>query len=140
LFAHQGVLDVLLEGTNDSFWNHKCLLSTVCITYKKNSRPTDTGEFLFNIGMYESPNAAAKITASRPSLEIGSMLTKAVARLSKAALDPDVVVVAGTPEQVIWISTATSTFQDGGRVRVEMAAVHASCVDLNCGPLRHRQH
>ena len=88
-----------------------------------------SGEFHHNMGMYESDNAASKTIASRPALETGSIIATAIAPLSKALIPPDVVIVVGIPEQVFWIAPAASTFQDGGRVTVEMAAVQASCAD-----------
>jgi uncharacterized protein (DUF169 family) len=93
-----------------------------------------SGEFHHNMGMYESAEAACKTCASRPSLETGSIIATAVAPLSKATIAPDVVVVVGLPEQVFWIMPAASTFQEGGRVTVEMAAVQASCADSTIVP------
>jgi uncharacterized protein (DUF169 family) len=93
-----------------------------------------SGEFHYNMGMYESTNSAAKTIASRPALEIGSIIATAVAPLSKATVAPDVIVVVGLPEQVFWIAPAASTFQEGGRVTVEMAAIQASCADSTVVP------
>lgn len=93
-----------------------------------------SGEFHYNMGMYESAEAACKTCASRPSLETGSIIATAVSPLSKATIAPDVVVVVGMPEQIFWIAPAASTFQEGGRVTVEMAAVQASCADSTIVP------
>jgi uncharacterized protein (DUF169 family) len=93
-----------------------------------------SGEFHYNMGMYESSNSASKTIASRPALEMGSVIATAVSPLSKTKIAPDVVIVVGTPEQVFWIAPAASTFQDGGRVTVEMAAVQASCADSTVVP------
>lgn len=93
-----------------------------------------SGEFHHAMGMYESTNSAARTISSRPSLELGSVIATAVAPLSKATVAPDVVVVVGLPEQVFWIAPAASTFQEGGRVTVEMAAVQASCADSTVVP------
>jgi uncharacterized protein (DUF169 family) len=93
-----------------------------------------SGEFHHNMGMFESASAACKTCASRPALETGSVIATAVSPLSKATIAPDVVVVVGTPEQIFWIVPAASTFQEGGRVTVEMAAVQASCADSTVLP------
>ncbi|HXZ23788.1 MAG TPA: DUF169 domain-containing protein [Methanomassiliicoccales archaeon] len=92
------------------------------------------GEFHHTMGMYETANAAAKTIADRPALETGSMIATAVAPLSKATIEPDVVVVTGMPEQVFWLLPAATTFSVGGRVTVEMAAVQASCADSTVVP------
>lgn len=94
------------------------------------------GEFHHNMGMYESAEAAAKTMAIRPQLEPMSNDATAVAPLSKATLEPDVVVVVGTPEQVFWLIPAASTFSMGGRITVEMAAVQACCSDSTIVPMK----
>jgi uncharacterized protein (DUF169 family) len=94
-----------------------------------------SGEFHYNMGMYETPDAAAKTLATRPALEEGSIIATAVAPLSKATMTPDVVVVVAIPEQVFWIAPAAATFQTGGRVAVEIAAVQASCADATVRPI-----
>jgi uncharacterized protein (DUF169 family) len=94
-----------------------------------------SGEFHYNMGMYESTDSAAKTLATRPALETGSVIATAVTPLSKATMAPDVVVVVATPEQVFWIAPAASTFQEGGRVAIEMASVQASCADSTIRPM-----
>ncbi|MDW5561580.1 MAG: DUF169 domain-containing protein [Methanomassiliicoccus sp.] len=93
-----------------------------------------SGEFHYNMGMYESQEAARSTIAQRPSLEAGSIEATAVAPLSKAKLKPDVVIVSGMPEQVFWLIPAASTFSMGGRVTVNMAAVQAACADSTVVP------
>ena len=94
-----------------------------------------SGEFHYNMGMYETPVSAAKTLATRPGLELGSIIATAVTPLSKATMAPDVVVVVAIPEQVFWIAPAAATFQEGGRMAVEIAAVQASCADSTVRPL-----
>ncbi len=93
-----------------------------------------SGEFHYNMGMYERQEAAKETMEVRPSLEAGSVEATAVAPLSKAMLKPDVVVITGTPEQVFWLLPAASTFSMGGRVTVEMASVQAACADSTVIP------
>ncbi len=93
-----------------------------------------SGEFHANMGLYETATQASKTMAVRPALETGSVIATALAPLSKATLEPDVVVIVGMPEQVFWLVPAATTFSIGGRVTVEMAAVQASCVDSTVIP------
>ena len=93
-----------------------------------------SGEFHHGMGLYDTPAEAAKTMAVRPALETGSVIATALAPLSKATLEPDVVVIVGLPEQVFWLVPAATTFSVGGRVTVEMAAVQASCVDSTVIP------
>jgi uncharacterized protein (DUF169 family) len=94
------------------------------------------GEFHHNMGMYETADAAAKTISVRPQLEPMSNEATALAPLSKATLEPDVVVVVGMPEQVFWLVPAASTYSHGGRVTVEMASVQATCADSTVVPMK----
>jgi uncharacterized protein (DUF169 family) len=93
------------------------------------------GEFHHNMGLYEDTAAAAKTMELRTTLPEGSTIATVVSPLSKATVKPDVVIVVGIPEQMFWIIPAAQTFQRGGRVHVDMAAVQASCVDSTVIPL-----
>ncbi|MEM0449560.1 MAG: DUF169 domain-containing protein [Methanomassiliicoccales archaeon] len=94
------------------------------------------GEFHHNMGMYETPEAAAKTISIRPQLEPLSNAATALAPLSQATLNPDVVVVVGLPEQIFWLVPAASTFSMGGRITVEMASVQATCADSTVVPIK----
>lgn len=98
------------------------------------SEKVRSGEFHHNMGMYGGQDAARTTIEQRPSLETGSVQATAVAPLGKAALEPDVVVVTGTPEQMFWLVPAATTFSAGGRVAVNMASVQASCADSTIVP------
>ncbi|HUL38884.1 MAG TPA: DUF169 domain-containing protein [Methanomassiliicoccales archaeon] len=94
-----------------------------------------SGEFHYNLGMYENLEAAAKTISVRPHLEPMTNDATALAPLSKATLDPDVVVVVGVPEQVYWIIPAASTYSIGGRITVETASFQATCADSTIVPM-----
>lgn len=93
-----------------------------------------SGDFHYNLGLFESAQAASKMVEKRTALPEGSIQAIAVSPLSKAKVKPDVVVVTGTPEQVYWIIPAATTFSIGGRVTVDMATAQASCVDSTIIP------
>jgi uncharacterized protein (DUF169 family) len=120
----------------------------ICLPAEKNACPVGSsalgegplpekvraGEFHHNMGMYDTPEAAAKTMAVRPQLPPGTVIATAVAPLSKTKVDPDVIVVTGQPEQMFWLVPAATTFTEGGRVTVEMAAVQAACADSTVVP------
>jgi uncharacterized protein (DUF169 family) len=121
----------------------------LCIPAEKNACPVGasvlgevalpekvkSGEFHHNMGMYDSDKAAADTIAIRPTIAAGSTIATVVSPLSKALVKPDVIVVVGQPEQMFWIIPAAQTFEEGGRVTVEMASVQASCVDSTVIPI-----
>lgn len=94
-----------------------------------------SGEFHYNMGMYKDPAAAKHTLELRTSFPLGEVIGVAAAPLDKATLVPDVVVITALPEQVFWLIPAAQTFEEGGRVSVEMAAVQASCVDATIIPI-----
>ena len=94
-----------------------------------------SGEFHFNMGMYKDPAAAKTTLNLRTSFPLGDVVAVAASPLSKATLVPDAVVITALPEQAFWILPAAATFEKGGRVTVEMAAVQASCVDATIIPI-----
>jgi len=94
-----------------------------------------SGEFHHNMGMYKDPTAAKNTLELRTSFPLGSVIGVAAAPLGKATLVPDVVVFTLLPEQAFWLIPAAATFEEGGRVAVEMAAVQASCVDATIIPI-----
>ncbi|MDD1767794.1 MAG: DUF169 domain-containing protein [Methanomassiliicoccales archaeon] len=94
----------------------------------------ESGEFHYNLGMYSSQEAARNMIRQRPALETGSVIAVALSPLAKARIEPDVVVVIGTPEQIYWLLPAATTFSVGGRITVEMASMQASCADSTVLP------
>ncbi len=85
------------------------------------------GEFHYNLGMFDSVEAAKKMIEERPQLETGSVIATAVSPLSKTEIPPDVVVVTGTPEQMYWLLPVAAKFNEGGKMVVELEAFQASC-------------
>lgn len=94
-----------------------------------------SSEFHHNMGMYKDPAAAKATLELRTSFPLGSVVTVAAAPLGKATLVPDVIVITDLPEQVFWLIPAAATFEEGGRVTVETAAIQASCVDATIIPI-----
>jgi len=96
-----------------------------------------TGEFHFNLGMFDSIEAAKKMIDERPQLDCGSVIATAVSPLSKTDLPPDVVVVTGTPEQMYWLLPVAAKFFEGGRILVELEPFQASCAYSTVYPYMH---
>ena len=98
-----------------------------------------SGELHHNAGVFGSDEAAAKTIAARPSFPTGSVIATVVSPLSKAKVQPDVVIVVGIPEQIFWIAPAAQTFDEGGRVPFEIATMNAICVDGTIMPIKKGQ-
>ncbi len=96
-----------------------------------------SGEFHYNIGMFDSVEAAKRMIEERPELEFGSVVATAVSPLSKAKVEPDVVVVTGTPEQMYWILPVAAKFHEGGKLIVELEPFQATCAYSTVYPYMH---
>lgn len=96
-----------------------------------------SGEFHYNLGMFDSVEAAKKMIDERPQLDCGSVIATAISPLSKAELAPDVVVVTGTPEQMYWLLPVAARFFEGGKITVELEAFQASCAYSTVYPYIH---
>jgi uncharacterized protein (DUF169 family) len=95
------------------------------------------GEFHYNLGMFDSVEAAKRMIEERPQLELGSVIATAVSPLSKTELPPDVIVVTGTPEQMYWLLPVAAKFFDGGKITVELEPFQASCAYSTVYPFMH---
>ena len=93
-----------------------------------------SGHFHHNMGMYRSEEAAKHTMDVRPRLEPGSLAATLVCPLSKVKVAPDVIVITGTPEQVYWLLPAATSYENGGRVTIEIAPVQGSCADSTIRP------
>jgi uncharacterized protein (DUF169 family) len=93
-----------------------------------------TGELHYNLGMFETQAAAKRMIDQRPTIEAGSVVATVLSPLSKARVEPDVVVVVGVPEQIYWLMPVAATFNAGGRITADTAAFQATCVDATVIP------
>jgi len=93
-----------------------------------------TGEFHYNLGMFETQTAAKRMIDQRPTIETGSVVATVLSALSKARVEPNVIVVVGMPEQIYWLMPVAATFNIGGRITADTAAFQATCVDATVIP------
>ncbi|NLI73869.1 MAG: DUF169 domain-containing protein [Euryarchaeota archaeon] len=94
-----------------------------------------SGQFHFNLDMYGSEEAAKHTMEVRPAFQEGSMRATLVSPLSKA-VEPDIVIVTGVPEQIYWMMPAAATYDEGGRVTIETASFQACCADSTILPFQ----
>jgi uncharacterized protein (DUF169 family) len=92
-----------------------------------------SGKMLHTLGLYESPEAAAETMRTMPRLEPGTLSALVVGPLNDFSPKPDVVVVEGLPEQVMWLCLAR-TFKNGGRLNFSTSIFQCCCVDSTVVP------
>jgi len=113
---------------------HACHVGASALGMVPTPEKVSSGELHYNLGMFETPEAARKMIAKRPTIEMGSIVATVVSPLSKARIDPDVVVVIGVPEQIYWLMPVAATYNSGGRICADTASFQATCVDATIIP------
>jgi uncharacterized protein (DUF169 family) len=113
---------------------HACPVGASALGLMPIPEKVASGQFHCNMGMYRDATAAKHTMDVRPKLEPGSLAATLVCPLSKVRLAPDVIVITGTPEQVYWLLPAATSYDEGGRVTIEIAPVQGSCADSTIRP------
>jgi len=89
-----------------------------------------SGEMPAAFGIFASAEAGRRTIESMPRLEQGKYAAVAVLPLAEAgaSCEPDVVIVEGLPEQLMWLALAC-VHETGGRLEFSTAVLQATCVD-----------
>lgn len=93
-----------------------------------------TGEIYVLFHKVVSAEAAAQMVAERPTLPANSRRATYVAPLSKTVRDPEVVVITGTPEQMMWLCMSMS-YYTGHRFDFHASGFNSMCVEAVLYPL-----
>lgn len=93
---------------------------------------TDTlrsGEFYFKLGKFASPAACRRTLDRIVHLEPGETFATMYAPLDKVPFTPQVIVIVGTPRNMLKLAQAT-LFRLGGRIRAEFSGIQSVCSDV----------
>jgi len=71
--------------------------------------------------------------ATMPRLKPGAISAIAAGPLENLTLQPDIVIVEGLPEQIMWLCLAR-TFDPGGRLNFSSSIFQCCCVDVTVVP------
>jgi uncharacterized protein (DUF169 family) len=75
-----------------------------------------------------SLEAARRMAVESPRLHAGTFAATAVMPLAKASFQPDVVVITGRPEQIMW-ACAACVYHTGERLTFNASGYNAGCVE-----------
>ena len=92
------------------------------------------GKGLAGFGIVQDPATGARMFRDMPHLEPGSIAALGLAPLREAPWAPDVVVVEGTSEQLMWLVLADLNREGGARRTAHSAVLQATCVDATIVP------
>ena len=93
-----------------------------------------TGKGLVGFGIVNEPGTGRKMFEGMPRLEPGRVTLIAAAPLGLVQAVPDVVVVEGPPEALMWLALADLNVAGGERRRGDTAVLQATCVDATIIP------
>jgi len=93
-----------------------------------------TGKGLVGFGIVDDPCTGRRMFEGMPRLEPGRVKMIAAAPLSAVNAIPDVIVVEGPPEALMWIALADLNLAGGERRRGDTAVLQATCVDATIIP------
>lgn len=93
-----------------------------------------TGRGLVGFGIVSEPSTGKAMFDGMTRLPAGLVKRIAVCPLGAAPELPDVVVVEGRPEQLMWLALADLNQAGGRRRRADTAVLQATCVDATIIP------
>lgn len=97
-----------------------------------------TGEIYVLFHKVVNAEAAAQMVAERPTLPPKSRRATYVAPLAKTVRKPEVVVVTGTPEQMMWLCMSMS-YYSGHRFDFHASGFNSMCVEAVLYPLTEQE-
>ncbi|MCB6561574.1 MULTISPECIES: DUF169 domain-containing protein [Gordonibacter] len=97
-----------------------------------------TGEIYVLFHKVVNAEAAARMVAERPTLPPKSRRATYVAPLAKTVRKPEVVVVTGTPEQMMWLCMSMS-YYSGHRFDFHASGFNSMCVEAVLYPLTEQE-
>jgi len=92
-----------------------------------------SGEMLYSLGLFMNREAAAKTMSLIPKIKLGLAKAVVAGPLKTFPLDPDVIVVEGLPEQIMWLCLARNA-KEGGRLNFSSSIFQCCCVDATVVP------
>lgn len=97
-----------------------------------------SGELYILFNKLDSVEAAQRMVLERPCLEPRSVDATLVAPLNNAPCEADVIAVVAQPEQIMWLSMATS-YYTGHRHDFHASGYNAQCVETTLLPYTNNE-
>jgi len=111
-----------------------CPAAARAFGFKPLPQGLQTGKGLVGFGIVAEPESGATMFRGMTCLEPGTVACLALCPLAEAPILPDVVVVEGPPEQLMWLLLAEVNLRGGVRLLGSTAVLQATCVDATIIP------
>jgi uncharacterized protein (DUF169 family) len=113
--------------------NIACPASAAAFGLKPLPEMLSSGQMLYNMGLFATPEAGAKAMSGMTRLPQGEYSAVILSPLATMEVEPDVVVIESKPEHLMWLSLA-SIYETGERLEFNSAIFQATCVDSTVIP------
>lgn len=113
--------------------NIACPASAAAFGLKPLPEMLSSGQMLYNMRLFATPEAGAKAMAGMTRLSLGEYTAVILSPLETMEVEPDVVVIESKPEHLMWLSLA-SIYETGERLQFNSAIFQATCVDSTVIP------
>ncbi|MFP4655184.1 MAG: DUF169 domain-containing protein [Methanohalobium sp.] len=121
-----------VRRTGSSFYtlvdDQKCKGGAAVMGLREMDEKLAKGEVYYKLGSFSTQNAARRTMQMIPRVLSGSIKAVIYEPLEKAEFLPDVVVIIGTPKQMMQMSQAL-LYKQGGRVNADFAGKQSLCAD-----------
>lgn len=98
-----------------------------------------SGEGLVNFGIVREAITGKEMFDGMPVVDEGSLKGVALCPLQIAPSRPDVIIVEGSPEQLMWLLLADLNCSSGRRRSASTAVLQATCVDATVIPFKEKR-
>jgi uncharacterized protein (DUF169 family) len=116
-----------------------CPAAAAAFGFRPLPEPLASGKGLVGFGIVSNALTGQRMFADMPRLDAGSIVGLALAPLHLAPRPPDVVVVEGAAESLMWLLLADLNLNGGERRRASTAVLQATCVDATVIPFCERR-
>jgi len=116
-----------------------CPAATAAFGFKPLPEGLADGTGLVGFGIVQSAATGRNMFLGMSHLPSGAFLALEACPLSDAPSPPDVIVLEGSPESLMWVALADLNLEGGARRRADTAVLQATCVDVVVIPYIERR-
>ncbi len=113
--------------------SENCMVGASALNMTSTPEKVTSGDFHANIGMHDSPAAAARMISEREIVPFETV-GEVVCPLKDADFEPDVVTIEDIPERCYWV-VPLSTAAEGGRAQFSTSPFQCACEDITAMPI-----
>jgi uncharacterized protein (DUF169 family) len=116
-----------------------CPAAAAAFGFKALPEALRTGQGLVGFGIVQNPSVGKRMFEQMPRIEPGKIQRIELFPLEQADQNPDIIVIEGNIEQLMWVNLAYLNVMDGDRLTGSTAVLQATCVDATIIPFMEQR-